>query len=61
MIQIISIGLHNSYSSNSNSKYKTRTRIKIENDEWSNFLTEGIYDPRLFLYISSFFIDYKAE
>ena len=54
MIQIISIGLHNSYSNESNSNCKC-------NEEWSNFLTKGIYDPRLFLDISSFFINYNAK
>ena len=56
MIQIISIGLHNSYSNESNSNSNCKC-----NEEWSNFLTEGIYDPRLFLDISSFFIDYNAK
>ena len=56
MIQIISIGLHNSYSNESNSNSNSKC-----NEEWSNFLTKGIYDPRLFLDISSFFIDYNAK
>jgi hypothetical protein len=32
----------------------TRKRLKRENDDWTIFLTKGLYDPRIFINVFYF-------